>query len=148
MPMRHRGGRGRRPPHLERQRALLQNMIQVTREQRRYLIEADLRRVEQTNRLLGALLESQKALHEESTLQEDAAESEDSVDQEAAAELRELAQTLRQESRTNYLLACRGAEFARFSLSLLAEAGEDGEEGKQPEAEAVPRRPRLVDRPA
>ena len=67
------GGR-RRHSHAVRQRALLLNMIRVTHEQRRYLVQGDLKRVEQTNRLLGALLEAQNALNEEATEAEGASE--------------------------------------------------------------------------
>jgi len=137
-----RDGSGGRHSQAIRQRALLLNMIRLTHEQRRYLVQGDLKRVEQTNRLLGALLEAQNALNEEATEWGE-------VSEEEAADLRRLAEELQTESRRNYLLACRGAEFARFSLSLLTESdGEGGADGMD-EGDAWPRRvPRLVDRPA
>lgn len=135
------GGR-RRHSHAVRQRALLLNMIRVTHEQRRYLVQGDLKRVEQTNRLLGALLEAQSALNEEATEAEGASE-------EDVAELRRLAAELQMESRRNYLLACRGAEFARFSLSLLTEADPEGmADGTGEGGGRRHKGPRLVDRPA
>jgi len=135
------GGR-RRHSHAVRQRALLLNMIRLTHEQRRYLVQGDLNRVEQTNRLLGALLEAQNALNEDATEWGEASEEE-------ATELRRLAEELQTESRRNYLLACRGAEFARFSLSLLTESdGEGGVDGMDDGDARPPRVPRLVDRPA
>jgi len=142
MSRRHGVGGGGRHSHLERQRALLLNMIRLTHEQRRYLVQGDLKRVEQTNRLLGALLESQNALNEDATEWGKASEEE-------ATELRRLAEELQTESRRNYLLACRGAEFARFSLSLLTEADpEGGATGMDDGGARPPRGPRLVDRPA
>ena len=142
MPRRHGEGGGGRPSYVERQRTLLLNMIRLTHEQRRWLVQGDLKRVEQSNRLLGALLESQNALNEEATEWGEASEEE-------ATELRRLAEELQTESRSNYLLACRGAEFARFSLSLLTEADLEGE-ADGPEDGGAQRRkgPRLVDRPA
>jgi hypothetical protein len=135
------GGR-QRHSHAVRQRALLLNMIRLTHEQRRYLVQGDLKRVEQTNRLLGALLESQNSLNEDATEWGKASEEE-------AAEMRRLAEELQTESRRNYLLACRGAEFARFSLSLLTEADpEGGADGMDDDGGRAPRGPRLVDRPA
>ncbi|HUU55677.1 MAG TPA: hypothetical protein VMY87_12225 [Armatimonadota bacterium] len=137
-----RGG-GRRFPYAIRQRALLENMLRVTQEQRRYLIEGDMKRVEQMNSLLGALLESQKALNEEPL------EPGEGADEGTAAELRRLAEELRQESRRNYLLACRGAEFAGFSLCLLTEATEEKAAlGRDEGTEGRPNGPRVVDRPA
>jgi hypothetical protein len=114
-------------------------MLQVTREQRRGLIEGDLKGVEQSNRLLGALLDSQQALHREGP------PPHESADHKTIAYLRELAQQLQRESRTNYLLACRGAEFTRFSLSLLMESV--APEHAQAAA-ASPAAPRVLDRPA
>jgi len=139
------GGRGRHS-YAVRQRALLLNMIRLTHEQRRYLVQGDLKRVEQTNRLLGALLEAQNALNEDAT-------EAGGVSEEEVAELRRLAQELQQESRTNYLLACRGAEFARFSLSLLTEADPEADpegvaDGTGEGGARTPKGPRLVDRPA
>jgi hypothetical protein len=128
---------------LERQRALLLNMIRLTHEQRRYLVQGDLKRVEQTNRLLGALLESQNSLNEDATEWGKASEEE-------AAELGRLAEELQKESRRNYLLACRGAEFARFSLSLLTEADPEGggADGAEDGDARSHKGPRLMDRPA
>ena len=142
MPRGHGVGGGGRSSRLERQRALLLNMIRLTQEQRRYLVQGDLKRVEQTNRLLGALLESHNAPNDEATEVGTASEEE-------AAELRRLAEELQTESRRNYLLACRGAEFARFSLSLLTEADpEGGADGMDDGGARRPKGPRLVDRPA
>lgn len=135
-------GEGRRASHAVRQRALLLNMIRVTHEQRRYLVQGDLKRVEQTNRLLGALLDSQNGLNDEAT-------EAGGTSEEEAAELCRLAKELQTESRRNYLLACRGAEYARFSLSLLTESEVEGDSGGLDDAGArPPRGPRLVDRPA
>ena len=138
MSRRHGVGGGGRHSQMERQRAVLLNMIRLTHEQRRYLVQGDLKRVEQTNRVLGALLESQKGLNDE------AAEA-GGMSEEDAAQLTRLAEELQRESRRNYLLACRGAEFARFSLSLLAEADAEGDADGEA---GPPGGPRLVDRPA
>lgn len=127
--------------YLERQRALLENMLRVTREQRRCLIDGDLKGLEQTNRLLGSLLESQEDLHGTGPLPEEAA------DHTLLSELRALAFQLHRESRTNYLLACRGAEFTRFSLSVLAQPGETVDAMGGGEGHAA-RLSGLVDRPA
>ncbi len=125
--------------YLDQQRALLENMLQVTREQRRCLIEGDLKGVEQSNRLLGALLDSQQALHREGPPPQEPA------DHKLINYIRGLAQQLQRESRTNYLLACRGAEFTRFSLSLLMESIAP----EHIKAAAVsPTSPRVLDRPA
>jgi len=126
------------PSYLERQRALLENMLQVTRQQRRCLIEGDLRGVEQSNRLLGALLESQQALNAEGP------DPREPADHSLLSDLRELAQQLQRESRTNYLLACRGAEFTRFSLSLLTESMM--EPARAPATS--PSAPQVMDKPA
>jgi len=131
MAMRWTGGGG--SSFLERQQAMLENMLRVTMQQRRCLIEGDLRGMERTNRLLGALLESQAELREARP------ELGGEASVERVAELRRLAEELQRESRTNYLLACRGAEFARFSLAMLGEAVEGS---------AMEAQPRLVDHPA
>lgn len=127
--------------YLERQRALLENMLRVTKEQRRCLIDGDLKGLEQTNQLLGSLLESQEELHKTGPLPEEPA------DHTLLSELRALAFQLHRESQTNYLLACRGAEFTRFSLSILSQPGDPAAslEGEGAPGAGVSG---LVDRPA
>ena len=117
-----------RPEHLEaaggyldRQRALLDDMLRVTLEQRRCLVKGDVKGLDTTNRRLGALLQRQADLHEQYPPPEGIPAP------EVLEELRRLTQQLREESRTNYLLACRGAQFAHFSLSLLQTAASEGE---------------------
>jgi hypothetical protein len=95
---------------------LLQRMLQTMRYQRRCLIEGNLKGVESSNRLLGALVESQRELQAGGPSPEEAA------DHHALARVRQLADQLQRESRTNYLLACRGAELTRLSLSLLTDS--------------------------
>ncbi len=106
--------------YLSRQHALLRQMLQVTHRQRRYLVEGDLKGLDETNRLLGHLLERQSALHSEY------AHLEGSLDCCAAEleQLRRLACRLQEESRTNYLLACRGVQFAQVAIAALG--GEPG----------------------
>jgi hypothetical protein len=147
--------------YLERQRAILYHMLTVTREQRRCLIEGDLKGLEETNRLLGSLLDTQQALHREPH------DSDDSADPSALSaslleELHCLAHQLRQESRTNYLLACRGAAFANLSVSLLTgadgQSGFDGQSGPDRQSgsdrtdagspDPSSSRPHLMDQPA
>jgi len=98
---------------LDRQLALFEQMLRLMHEQRRYLINADTKGLEEANRLLGELLERQAALHREFT------DFETCADPETLAQIRLLAAQLREESRTNYLLACRGAQFLDFSISTL-----------------------------
>lgn len=136
------GGTAKPAPYLERQRALLYHMLTATREQRRCLIQGDLKGLEETNRLLGSLLESQQTLHGQ------APNTTEGSDPGLIDELRSLAQELRQESRTNYLLACRGAQFADLSISLLAGADGTGRASNDLEAAALPSRSHLVDHPA
>jgi len=136
-------GDGANPsPYLERQRAILYHMLTVTREQRRCLIQGDLKGLEETNRLLGSLLDSQQELHRQ------VPDSKETVDPNLIDELRSLAQELRQESRTNYLLACRGAQFANLSVSLLTGADDIASTSRDQDAAASASRPHLVDRPA
>ncbi len=130
------------PSRLERQRALLYHMLTVTREQRRCLIESDLKGLEETNSSLAALLDTQQALYRSGP------DAEEPVDPNLVDELRSLAQELRQESRTNYLLACRGAEFANLSISLLAGAEGPVPSSPEPEAAASAARSQPVDSPA
>jgi len=136
-------GGARHPAYLERQRVLLYHMLTVTREQRRCLIEGDLKGLEETNRLLGSLLDTQQALHRE-------APDDDASDPSLLEELHCLAHELRQESRTNYLLACRGAAFANLSISLLVGADRQSGSGKSDAAAdaASSSKPHLMDQPA
>ncbi len=130
-----------RPSHLERQRAILYHMLRVTREQRRCLVEGDLKGIGDTNRLLGSLLDRQDALRR------DSAGMHGDADPSLAAEVRSLAQELRDESKANYLLACRGAEFANLSISLLT--GAHGAAGSDDPHAASPQTPsHVMDRPA
>jgi hypothetical protein len=115
-------------------------MLALTREQRRYLIEGDVRGLEETNGLLGALLASSEALRERLP------EPTGPADHRTLADLRELAVELQRESRVNYVLACRGAEFAQHTLALIHEATE----GETTVTAGARRRDglRLIDRPA
>ena len=98
----------------DQQRALLEQMLVLTRRQREHLIEGDIKRLAEVNRRLGELLERQKAI----------APHPPAAGAPALAELRRLAQQLQEEGRANYFLACRGAQSAGFSLALAC-AGED-----------------------
>ena len=96
----------------DQQRSLLAQMLVLTRRQREHLIGGDIKRLNEVNRLLGELLERQRAMPQHPP----AADTREQA--RALAELRRLAQQLREEGRANYLLACRGAQFADFSLAL------------------------------
>ena len=104
--------------YLSHQRGLLEHLLRVTREQRRHLVEGNLEGLAQSNRLLKALLDRQSALSQEygSGAVEGTGELSDRV--------RDLAKKLREESQANYLLACRGAQFADFS-TLMARAKQE-----------------------
>ena len=110
--------------YLSHQRGLLEHLLRVTREQRRHLVDGNLEGLAHSNRLLKALLDRQSALNQEYGGQavEGTGELSDHV--------RKLAKQLREESQANYLLACRGAQFADFS-TLLARA-------KREQREAAP----------
>ena len=127
---------------LERQRALLYHSLNFSLEQRRHLIDGDMEQLEETNRLLGSLIESQQALHGELRDSDQQAET----DPELLEELHSLAQQLQQESRTNYLLACRGAQFANFSISLLTGARDPADDDA--DAPSPPDQSHLMDQPA
>lgn len=130
-----------RSSHLERQRAILYHMLRVTREQRRCLVEGDLEGIGETNRLLASLLDSQDALRR------DSAGMHGDADPHLIAELRSLAQDLRDESKANYLLACRGAQFADLSISLLT--GTPGAARSEDPDAVNPQTPsHVMDRPA
>ena len=171
--------------HLERQRGLLEQMLKATRDQRRCLVEGDMKGLEETNRVLGLLLERHADLQRQRSEQtgdphqpaSDLAWAALRADRRlpdatpgwqpglGLQELRLLARELQKESRTNYLLACRGAQFANFSISLLSPAKDAGaaEHPANPSEEAAsadihdessagrqasPDRPHLMDRPA
>lgn len=136
------GGGANRSPYLERQRALLYNMLRMTREQRRCLIEGDLKGTEEANHLLGALLSCQEKLHHEGPAATEPA------DHLILEELRQLATDLQRESRANYLLACRGAQLTNFSLALLTGADDDQAPPSDYEPAATPAPANLMDRPA
>jgi len=136
------GGGPKQSPYLERQRALLYNMLQVTREQRRCLIDGDLKGIEEANRLLGSLLDCQEDLRSE------AAELERPADHLLLEDLRRLAQELQRESRTNYVLACRGSQFTNFSLALLTGAADGEASASDGEAPGAPAQANVMDRPA
>jgi len=134
MSTRSPGGGRYEGSYLPRQRALLYRMLHVTREQRRCLIEGDVKGLSQTNRLLRELLESHVELHRRFP------DWEGCPDGAVLAELRELARLLQEESRTNYFLACRGAQFAEFSLAMASrDASEDGQTGLAAYAATSPR---------
>jgi len=132
--------------YLQRQRLLLDEMLRVTLEQRRHLIEGNLEGLNASNQLLARLLDRQADLRRQlPTLAGGPQPSALAPGRElhprllgrggtarersALAELRRLAEELRAASRTNYLLACRGAQFADFSLSLIERAQADSEVG-------------------
>ena len=102
-------------------RALLERMLEVVREQRRYLIEGDIAGLAETSRLLETLVEmvgrpagAGSPPHRPAPLlpseQASALETQ---------ELRELTQQLRAEGHINYLLACRGMQFVDSALSVV-----------------------------
>ena len=138
-------GEGRHSAYLARQRGLLQELLRITRQQRRWLIEGEIAELEHVNQLLGDLLARQSELHEVfADLQNDATEL-TPEELEVLDELRALAIELKRESRTNYLLASRGAQFAGFALALLA--GGNGGAAGSPETDST-KGLRLIDRPA
>lgn len=102
----------------DQQRALLEQMLVLTRRQREHLIGGDIKRLAEVNRRLGELLERQRAIPPHPPAANTPAEA------RALTELRRLAQQLQEEGRANYFLACRGAQFAGFSLALAC-AGEN-----------------------
>jgi hypothetical protein len=136
------GGGANGSPYLERQRALLYNMLRVTREQRRCLIDGDLKGIEEANHLLGTLLSCQEKLHHEGPAATEPA------DHLILEEIRQLAADLQRESRANYLLACRGAQLTNFSLSLLTGADDDQAPPSDYEPAPTPAPANLMDRPA
>ena len=127
-------GEGRLSAYPARQRALLQELLRVTRQQRRWLIEGEIAELEHVNQLLGDLLARQSELHETfAELQDDDSEL-TPEELQVLDELRLLATELKRESRTNYLLASRGAQFAGFALALLA--GGNGGTSGSPETDS------------
>jgi len=138
-------GKGRQSNYLWRQRALLQELLRVTRQQRRCLIEGEIAELEHVNQLLGDLLARQSELHETFTDLQDEATEFTPEELQVLDQLRVLAIELKQESRTNYLLASRGAQFAGFALALLA--GGNGGASGSPETDWT-EGPHLMDRPA
>lgn len=138
-------GEGRHGAYLSRQRALLQELLRVTRQQRRCLIEGEIAELEHVNQLLGELLGRQSELHETFVELQDETTELTLEERQVLDELRILATELKRESRTNYLLASRGAQFAGFALALLA--GGNGRASGSPEADLTERL-RLMDRPA
>jgi hypothetical protein len=105
----------------DRQRHLFTRLLLAMRTQRAHLISGDAERLEQANRAVSRLLEKQQRLSREASGLAVA------PDAETLAELRRLAAELRQESHTNYLLACRGLQFADFRVSLAT--GEQESDG-------------------
>jgi len=130
------------PPDAHRalavQRDLLEEMLRVTREQRRCLISGDLRGLDRANRDLADLLERQESCRDQvMRLGQMPACAPAEID-----DVRQLARRLRNETRANYLLASRGAQFARHSLSLIAGAASGGQ--SEADAEVLG----LLDHPA
>ena len=121
----------------DQQRSLLKQMLVLTRKQREHLIGGDIKRLAEVNRLLGELLERQRAISQHPP----AADTPEEV--RALAELRRLAQQLQEEGRANYLLACRGAQFAGFSLALSC--GVEGANTYAPGPSRTADRARLMD---
>jgi hypothetical protein len=101
---------------------LLERVREAMGEQRQCLIAGDASGLGRANRVLGDLVEQQRALCREGL-----------EDNEEAEGVRRLAEEVREEVHTNYLLACRGAQFADFTLSLLCggRAPEPAAEGRR-----------------
>ena len=93
------------------------------REQHNHLISGDVPQLQRVNRLLNRLLEQQEDLRRE------LGECAPPVDSAELNQIRLLASELRHLSRVNYLLACRGAQYADFSASLLDGRVEPGRAG-------------------
>lgn len=121
----------------DQQRSLLEQMLVLTRKQREHLIGGDIKRLAEVNRLLGELLERQRAISQHPPAADTPEEA------RALAELRRLAQQLQEEGRANYLLACRGAQFAGFSLALSC--GVEGANTYAPGPSRTADRARLMD---
>jgi hypothetical protein len=112
---------GRSSTYLQRHRALLESILALTHQQRRCLIDGDVLGLEEANRLLGVLLDSSEVLRG------DLPQPTGPADRAVLADLRELTSELQRESRVNYILACRGEEFAQHTLDLIQQAvGGDG----------------------
>lgn len=110
--------------YLARQRALFECMLRAMHEQREHLINGDAVQLERANRLLNRLLEQQEHLRRELDGCCEAFEPAELAHvHRAAAELRHI-------SRANYLLACRGAQYADFSLSLVVDADAQPEQSE------------------
>src|SRR5574340_101665 len=90
---------------LDRQRRLFGRLLAAMQAQRAHLLSGDAARLEQANRAVHRLLERQQQLSKELEALPFAPA------QEELDELKRLAAKLRQESHTNYLLACRGLQF-------------------------------------
>jgi len=130
------GGAGVRAS-ADQQRSLLAQMLVLTRRQREHLIGGDIKRLNEVNRRLGELLERQRAMPQHPLAANTAEEG------RALAELGRLAQQLREEGRANYFLACRGAQFADFSLALAC--GGEGADTYAPGPSRTASRARLMD---
>jgi phosphatidylserine/phosphatidylglycerophosphate/cardiolipin synthase-like enzyme len=125
-----------RPSYLARQRALLARLLQATREQRRHLVDGDIKGLAHSNRVLRDLLDRQTELQRQFRGRQDSGEN-------GIEEMRQLARELQTESRANYLLACRGAQFTDFSLALLDRESEVAGRGRDAAGSACS--PRLLD---
>jgi hypothetical protein len=128
------GRSGRSYPAL--QRALLDSLLATTREQRRHLISGDVRVLSEVNKRLQDLLERQADLRRKFP------PSSEWLESPQLEEVRRLARQLQEESRTNYVLACRGLQFADFSLAVI-ERDREGANSADPRGEA--KRPQLLD---
>jgi|GEM_PF-3411061 len=93
--------------YLERQRTLLEKMLAATLEQRRSLIEGDVRGLERTSATLQSLIASQEQLRGEGP------EPCEEASHRVIWDLRRLAEELQRETRANYVLVCRGTAFAQ-----------------------------------
>lgn len=125
--------------HISRQRVLLERLFEVIQEQRRYLIAGDIAGLGRTSHWLGELLGQQQALSERSL----GTVAHSKPQRQQIERLRQLTQQLQNEGRINYLLACRGAQFAEFMLSLACGKHQDDEEAAA--ALDTDRLPHLVD---
>ncbi len=120
-------------PDVARQRALLEQMLDTVREQRRHLIQGNAAGLAETSKLLEGLLARQRTLTNGRAARPDSSPP--------PSELQDLTRLLQAEGHMNYLLACRGMQ--HVEMALVAAAG--GQQDVGPDAGDAPESPRILD---
>lgn len=119
-------------PDVARQRALLEQMLDTVREQRRHLIQGNVAGLAETSKLLERLLARQRTLTNARAARPDSSPP--------PSELQDLTRLLQAEGHMNYLLACRGMQHVEMAL-----AASGGEPDGGPDAGDAPESPRILD---